>query len=132
MIEITKVPTVRWTTINAIDSSLGKSPEDLFIGAVRGPVIMSECPPNYPVYTEYTVTRVLQLFHIFNYIMPSLFQSDMCHPQLRPSSDDVVWTFGSESPSYTGYGIQHRPLPAWVLMASAPVVLSSCETRFGP
>jgi hypothetical protein len=39
------VPTVRWTMINAIDSSLGKSPEDLFIGAVKGSSNNVRMPP---------------------------------------------------------------------------------------
>jgi hypothetical protein len=38
---------------------LEESPGGLFIGVVRGLVIMSERPPNCPIYTEDKVIRAL-------------------------------------------------------------------------
>jgi hypothetical protein len=46
---------------------LGESPGGLFIWVVRGPVIMSEQPPNHHIYTECIVMGALQLFHTPNY-----------------------------------------------------------------
>jgi hypothetical protein len=47
------------------------------------------------------------------------------------SSLVAVWTFGSGSPSNADYGVQHQPPSAWLLMTSAPVVLSGYETKIG-
>jgi hypothetical protein len=41
---------------------LREFPGGLFIESVRGSVIMSERAPNCPIYTECTITRVLQTF----------------------------------------------------------------------
>jgi hypothetical protein len=93
---------------------------------------MSERPPDYPIYNECIVTGVLHSFHIFNYFIPSLLQGDTCLPRLRLSSDDVIQTFGSQSPFDADRDARHRPPPAWPLMTSAPIVLLGHETRIGP
>jgi hypothetical protein len=50
----------------------------VFIGVVRGggAVTMSERPPNYLVYTEYT--GALQSFYTFNYFTLDLLDGDTC------------------------------------------------------
>jgi hypothetical protein len=71
----------------------------LFIGVVRGPVTMSERPPNYPIYTEYIVTGKLQSFHTFIYFTRGLLNGDTCPLLSQPPSDDITWAFGTGSPS---------------------------------
>jgi hypothetical protein len=93
---------------------------------------MSKHPPNCHVYTECIVTRVLQLFYIFNYFTLSLLHGDTCLRLSRTSSDNAIWTFSSKSPSDADYGARHQPPLAWLLTAFAPVILSGCETRIGP
>jgi hypothetical protein len=112
-------------------SPQGESLGGLFVGAVRGLLIMFERPPNSPIYTECIVTWVLQSFHTFNYFIPILLQGDTCLPRPRPLSDDVIWTFGSESPYNADYGVQQQPSSAWLLMTSAPIILSGYEIKIG-
>jgi hypothetical protein len=74
--------------------TLGESPGGLFIGVVRDLVTMSELPPNYPIYTECTVTWVLQSFYTFIYFTRGQSDGNTCplplglrpvrHPGLQP------------------------------------------------
>jgi hypothetical protein len=57
---------------------------------------MSEHPPNYSVYTEYTVIRTLQSFYTFVYFTRGLSDSGVC--------PFLLWTFGSGSPLDMDYG----------------------------
>jgi hypothetical protein len=88
-------------------------------------------PHNCSVYTEYTVIWVLQSFYTSNYFTLSLSQGDMCLSQSWPSFDYVIWTFDFGSPSDTDYSVHRRPLTAWLLLSSAPIILSGCETKIG-
>jgi hypothetical protein len=74
---------------------------------------------------------VLQLFHTSNYFTLSLSQGDTCLSQSQTSLDDVIWTFGFESPSDVDYDVPRRPPTAWLLLSFALVVLSGCETKIG-
>jgi hypothetical protein len=65
--------------INALYSSSGGIPGGLFIGVVRGgPVIMSERPPNCPVYMGYIVMLASQSFHTCNCFIQDLLHDDTC------------------------------------------------------
>jgi hypothetical protein len=53
---------------------------------------MSEQSPNYPVYIECNVTRMLQSFYTPIYFTHSLSGGDTCSLLSQPPSNDIAWT----------------------------------------
>jgi hypothetical protein len=93
-----KVSITRCAIINALHSPLGESSCGLFIGAVRGLVIMFKRPPNHPVHTECTVMRALQSFYIAIYFTSDLLDGDTCPLLDRHSPYVTSWAFDTGSP----------------------------------
>jgi hypothetical protein len=57
---------------------MGESPWVYLLGWLGDLVIMSECPPNYPVCIECTVTGALQSFHTSDDFTQSLLHGNTC------------------------------------------------------
>jgi hypothetical protein len=113
-----KVGTNAWTcgdSNKCLFSPLGGSLGNLFIGVVRGSVIISEWPPNCPVYTECIITRVLQTFLAPKNFILSLSGCDTCLG---------MWVFDQWPSALDGPSVPVGPPVWWLTKASGQLAKS--------